>query len=731
VSAKPIHPHDLYELALRGRMPEGPVSLDTETSGLFVDAGARVSTVSVAWVDDGDRFAKLFDGLAEDENGRQQLIWDSGIMTRGVEKIDQWDEAMIVSFAWPFDQGVEGTGKKEDTGQGLLWGDNSNLGMAQWIELMDWLAKVGPQVGLNFHHAKFDLHMMKAGVRRWPDVGGIDLQEWVEWDTQNGADLLTAHLNTSWVNTASGLQLKGTTSLKPTSAAYWGEGETDEQRVIKEYLRKRKLPAGRWDLMPWDVIAKYADQDARLTARMRLRQEYDLSATRVKGWLDGEDGRMTPEQALDRRLRTSKMLMRIERRGVPFSVAGAQEDAESIRGRIKELEALLPFQPPTLPMAKHYWFGEGDSKGVRGLGLTPYSTTDKGAAQLDAQIIQKMVDANIPGAEVWQAIQKLSTSLSRWYEGWTDRAGKDGRLRPSFRQNGTASGRFSMENIQLQAIPNDYKLKSSKDLAKLRTPRTLIGDGVPEGWKLWELDLMQAELRVAAMFADCKRMLELIDQGADLHADAAINLFTNMDMNPNHPAWGEYRQVAKRGNFSLIFGIGPTKLKADIETQTGIILPEHEVKSIHQDWNALYPEYRQAILQAQNTIERRMSLDPHGRGFITLLNGERRWFQPSEKDSLYTKGFNQRVQANLAQYGIDWWLTVEEAIRDELGDEVPGIGGVGMVLMVHDSMALLLPDDARGVELVQLAVDTGIDIWRKRFPGVPGGIDVSGWSDHA
>lgn len=724
-----VLPSDLLRMALAGEMPQGPVAVDTETSGLHVDAGARISTVSVAFLDDdlGTWFQDAFgQEHAPDAEGRYQVATDSAIMTWAYERIDQWTEEPVLSFAWSFDQGVEGTGKPEDDGSHSLWSDTANLPDSEYEALLEWLQIVGKRTGLIMHHAKFDCHMFRAGVRRWPSLT-VDLMPLVEWDTQNVADLLTSRFVT--VPGADGP--RPSSSLKPTADFLWGADSSDEQRVIKSYLAARKLPTGRWDLMPWSVIAKYADQDPRLTIRLFEWQKYQIaelqsrSSKTLEGWLDGESGRMTLEQAIARRLATSKMLFRTERRGLPFSVSAARAASAEITSRIEALERSLPFAPATLPNAKHFFFGTGVKRGVTGQERRPYGTTPSGDPQMDVAIVQKMVKDGLPHAETWMNIQKLQTAQSKWYDGWADRAGDDDRLRTSVRQNGTVSGRFSVENIQLQAIPHDYKLQNFEILKGIPSPRTLIDLGVPEGFRLWELDLANAELRVAALFAGCSRMLELIETGADLHADAATELF---HMEPSNPRFGEFRQVAKRFNFSAIFGVGPKKLVVDIEQQTGIRFSLGETTELLRSWNALYPEFKRAIYSTMEHIDRRARANK-GIGWVTMANGERRWFLPGEDTH---KGFNQRVQGSLAQFGLDWWLSVEDAAMLMFGDDPhPKHGRPGVVLMVHDSTVLLVPDDSRGLTMVDRAVDLGLGLWRRRFPGVPGGVDASPWADHS
>lgn len=699
-----ILPSDLFNFLKIDKYPGFQVAVDTETSGLRVDQGARISTVSVSWIDWDRKWEKIVTSHQ----------WESGIQTYRDEVLVPGEEPVaVVSFAWPFDQGVAGTGKPEDTGQEALWPDAVNLPRDEYAYLIAWLEAVGRDAGLSMANMKFDCHMFEAGVRNWPDLV-VDLHEYVRWDTQNGNDLFFG-----WLPTTS---LKGKGSA---AEMLWGAAESDEKMVISKYLTKKKLPKGRWDLMPWDVIARYADQDARLTARLAVvhaAKKYALvdGVKTYKGWFRGE-GHLDAAEAAHRRMELTRMLYRMERRGVPFNTETSLMWAGVIQGRAAKQAKLLPFHPATLPTAKHYWFGTGTVKGVEGHGYPPISTTPKGAPSLTADDLDKLVEQDLPGATVWKAYSKLVRVDSMWYSGWAEKAGPDGRLRTSVRQNGTASGRFSVEGIQLQAIPHDYKLGGYPELEGIPTPRELIGAGVPEGWSMWELDLANAEARVAALYAQCTRMLELIEQGKDLHGETARELFR---VDPDHPEWGKKRQVSKRANFSLIFGVGWETLQHDIESQTGIHMSDHEVKVLISKWRKLYPEYGKAIDQHMAKVKARQSDRSLPGGFLEMTNGERRWFGRSEDTH---KAFNQRVQGNLAQFAIDWWLGANGICERELTQEELRTGGI--VLTVHDSTVLLLPD---GKEYVtKLVKEWGEQLWSKRFPGVPGGVDVTEWGDHS
>ena len=121
-------------------VPDGPIALDTETSGLFVDDGARVAVVSVAWLGDLP--------VASPGPGEP---W---VASSAPEVIIEDFQENVVSFAWAFDQGVEGTGKAEDSGQLSLVDQNQNLPLSEWLALVELLHLVGEECGIVFHHAK-------------------------------------------------------------------------------------------------------------------------------------------------------------------------------------------------------------------------------------------------------------------------------------------------------------------------------------------------------------------------------------------------------------------------------------------------------------------------------------------------------------------------------------------------------------------------------------------------
>jgi hypothetical protein len=53
--------------------------------------------------------------------------------------------------------------------------------------------------------------------------------------------------------------------------------------------------------------------------------------------------------------------------------------------------------------------------------------------------------------------------------------------------------------------------------------------------------------------------------------------------------------------------------------------------------------------------------------------------------------------------------------------------GAGLLLSIHDSMVLLLPDNGYGEYLLDATVRAGLDAWDAIFPEIGGGVDVAPW----
>lgn len=699
-----------------------PVAVDTETNGLYADDGARVTVVSLSWMDpaivtdpDPERLreaVKTGEGVFEVAFPFSQGIW-----------------------CGPREWGVLKPGQQED----LFEDENHNLHVQEWLALLAWL---GSRQSVVFHNAKFDMEKMRYAPMGWPahrcDLG-IDFERIPGiriWDTQVCCPKI-------WPN-------ETTSSLKPTGARLWGLDATAEARALKPYLGPKTDP--RYDLVPWSVIGPYASKDTNLTIRLAYTQWAIL----------GMWGEWAREDAAhlrwmcNREIHVMLALYRMERAGIPFDAHGSMQAAATLESRRAYLERQLPFRA-TAKEAGRFFFSSGQlSKPgggiVQGLDLLPYKVTEKGSISFTAEVVERLIKAYpediVAGrvARTWAEMQKLKTSLSMWYLPYAQGMGPDGRLRTCFRQvtrgrgdqdGGTVSGRLSVERINLQAIPHDYRLKVGEDKTwAVPTPRQLIGQGMRDlqdeqghRWHGWEFDLKQAELRVAASFAKCVPMLQAFMDGTDLHTYTTQGLFPRVDLKSKEFEF--YRQIGKRGNFSLCFGSGGTTFAAMVAKETGYQLGEAEADRIVEDWNQMYPQYRRANDAWDRVVKSERKLVLAGdAGFATGGLRIFRWDEDTHK------AFNQLVQGSLAEFLKSWLIEVTAGpVGQVLTRYESGVGWVGLIMTIHDSLVALFPEGEEEY-FAGAVIDAAKTVWQRffntpdplgRIMPVDGGADGKRW----
>lgn len=653
----------------------GPVAYDCETSGLYFDAGHRVAAVGAAYRLRSDPDAIYSHGFAFDQ-GRAA---DKGFTIQYYEDTPTNRRNKVVGLP------------KGDPHGRWDWDTDYNLPREEWDTLCAWLRDAGKAVGLLNQNIKFDDGMMRAGTRHWP---GIELEKWIRWDPMLASPRIWPRL--------------GTNALKPIGAIMWGDSAVEEAQVVKETLIEVKKRFGataakRYDLLPWQANGPYVAQDTVLALMLSELQECALT-----------DG-YAPVHHIDKAMQVCRVLTRMERRGFgPFDVKTSTEIADRIDAKIEELKATLPFSPASGSRAAVYFFEE--------LGMAPWNDIEQarvvevvpdtrkyaqpGSTQrkvkfqgdLSTPVARRMAEAGVPHADAWAQITELSIANKMFYRNYADLAGPDDRLRTNFRQAHVRSDRLSVERFQAQAMPK--KVTYLLDGELLPQPRSFFG--VREGYRRMNLDLGQAELRIASHFAGCTVMSTAVASGADFHSQTTKRVYQVDETNPN---WLVWRDMGKRLTFASIFQIGGVKYQKTLWEEAGLYLPISECFSAVYAWRATYPEFGTAYYQWMDFAERN--------DYVPLVDGTPSWLTgPRDYPS---SAWNRVVQGSLAVFANDWIVEIEKATaRYE-----------ALVLTVHDSCVLELPEDVADDVCAELAVMTE-QMWIDRF-GIPGKCDVGPW----
>jgi DNA polymerase I len=161
---------------------------------------------------------------------------------------------------------------------------------------------------------------------------------------------------------------------------------------------------------------------------------------------------------------------------------------------------------------------------------------------------------------------------------------KDGRIHGRFEPLGTATGRFSSKEPNLQNIGR----------GEMREAFT-----APEGKRLIVADYSQIELRAAAAIAGETKMIDAYKSGADLHKLTAATVLDK----PEDQVTKSDRQLAKAVNFGLIYGQSAPGLVRYAATSYGVTMEEDEAFAIRTTFFRTYSRLRQWHGTSHNQAE--------------------------------------------------------------------------------------------------------------------------------
>lgn len=180
-------------------------------------------------------------------------------------------------------------------------------------------------------------------------------------------------------------------------------------------------------------------------------------------------------------------------------------------------------------------------------------------------------------AEYVKAERLLGTSIEKFEENYI----VGGKVRPTYSLAKTVTGRTNSED------PNGQNYPKRGDRAK--TYRKMFIP--PPGYFVCELDLSQAELRIAASMSGDKTMIEIYRRAGDIHkATALIVMGVTLEEFEKLPKSEQKsaRTKAKAVNFGFLYGMGWRKFIGYAKTQYGVEFSEKEAQRIRMGFFKLY-----------------------------------------------------------------------------------------------------------------------------------------------
>lgn len=257
--------------------------------------------------------------------------------------------------------------------------------------------------------------------------------------------------------------------------------------------------------------------------------------------------------------------------------------------------------------------------------------------------------------------RELSKLTSTYVDSLPKLVSDDGRLRTTFLQCGTVTGRIGSKDPNLQNIP--IRTEEGRAVRK--------GFVAEDGFKLISIDYSQIELRIAAILSGDKKLIEIFQEGQDVHRAVAAQVF---NVRPEEVT-PEMRRRAKVINFGILYGMGVNALRANLGEGTGR-------EEAQEFLNAYFNTFTRL---AEYLEETRAYAREHG--FTKTLFGRRRYFPAIKSAASFLRASAERMAINAPIQGTEGdilrvaMINIDKYLEDKkLTDDVR------MLLQVHDEL---------------------------------------------
>jgi DNA polymerase I len=239
-----------------------------------------------------------------------------------------------------------------------------------------------------------------------------------------------------------------------------------------------------------------------------------------------------------------------------------------------------------------------------------------------------------------------------------------GRLHTTFDQAGTATGRLSSANPNLQNIPIRTELGREIRAAFTTEP----------GCALLAADYSQIELRLLAHFSKDPLLVEAFRRGDDIHTLTASQVFgvPPLMVTPDH------RRQAKVVNFGIVYGLSAFGLSQNL----GI-----EPAEAKQFIDAYFEKYKGVRAFIDRTLE-----EARREGKVRTLFGRVRPIPDINGKNFNLRGFAERTAVNTPLQGTAADLIKLAMIRIDAALQQRGLKSA-MTLQVHDELVFEVPEN--------------------------------------
>jgi DNA polymerase I len=342
------------------------------------------------------------------------------------------------------------------------------------------------------------------------------------------------------------------------------------------------------------------------------------------------------------------------------------------------------------------------------LGLKPKNQkkTAGGQRSTKESELEKLSEEHeiIPTILRYRELQKL---VSTYADTLPTQVSEDGRIRTTFLQTGTTTGRMGSKDPNLQNIP-----VRTKESIAIR--RAFVAD---KGYTMVGIDYSQIELRIAAIMARDEKMIDIFSRGEDVHTGVAVRVFGVKA----EEVTSEMRRKAKVINFGILYGMGVNALRANLGGETSR-------EEAQQFLNAYFNTFTRLAEYLEET--KQFARDT---GYTETLFGRRRHFPGIRSNAPFIRAQAERMAINAPIQG-----TAADVMRVAMNEvynylkSASKLNEVRILLQVHDELVFEIKNEILEAEIPQLKVlMEGVLKGRDTY-GVPIKVDVAtgpNWAD--
>ena len=286
----------------------------------------------------------------------------------------------------------------------------------------------------------------------------------------------------------------------------------------------------------------------------------------------------------------------------------------------------------------------------------PTGKKTKSGYSTDTSVLETLAALDVVPRKILEFRAK-SKLLSTYVETLPKMADSQGRIHTSFVQTGTATGRFSSRDPNLQNIPVRDEEGRRIRAAFTATP----------GKVLISADYSQIELVLLAHLSQDEGLCSAFNQGVDVHKATAALIFGV----PAQEVTAEMRRTAKTINFGVMYGMSAFRLSNELG------IPRGQAQGFIEKYFATYAGISQ--------FKEDMISQAEEKGFVETLMGRRRYIPAINSRNKLEKSGAERIAVNTPIQGsaADIVKKAMLAVTDLLKKESCS---AQLLLQVHDEL---------------------------------------------